>query len=327
MIENPSKRKFGYWQLFSTLLILGLVVLTFLYGLKPLSYDDRVKKAEQQWKKSKFEEAITQYLAAVGAEPKNEKNPDLLLRVGEIYQLSLLQIEKAIQTYDLVTVRYPATPFALQAFVHKGEVYFETSQFEKALKEYQNILENFHQISEAPQYRLKLAISHIKLKQFEAARRELKVILDENLKTPLADQVLFQMGNSYFLEGNTKQALEVYQSLIQNYPKSTLVDEAKFNMADCYEDAGEFDSALKIYQEIQSTYPNPKVIELQITRNEERRKEHQKRQKEMLEQKKKALTQTPVMSADSMPSAAGKKTKMPMDKKTKAIIDDILKNY
>ncbi|MBF0492221.1 MAG: tetratricopeptide repeat protein [Deltaproteobacteria bacterium] len=324
MSLNFSKRKFGYWQFFAVLLILGLVALTFLYGLKPFSYNDRVKRAEKFWKQNKFEEAISQYLGAVQGEPQNSKNPDLLLRVGEIYQLSLLQVARALQTYELVTVRYPATLFALQAFIHKGEIYFETSQFDKALKEYQNVLENFPKIPEAAQYRLKLAISHIKLKQFEAARRELKIILDDNLKTPLADQVLFQMGNSYFLEGNSKQALEVYQSLIQNYPKSNLVDEAKFNMAGCYEDGGEFDKALKLYQEIQSTYPNPKVIELQIARNQERRKEYEKRhQNGILEQKK----QMPVLETKPMPLNSGKKTKLPMDKKTKAIIDDILKNY
>lgn len=327
-----SKRPFGFWQLIVVLAILGLTLLTFIYGTRSQTFDDRMKKAEKFWKQKRFDEAIQLYLGLVDREPKNDKVPDILLQVGDIYNLSLGKIDKAIQTYDLITVRYPSTNYALQAFAKKGEIYFGSDQFDKALREYQNILENFPNLKDIETYRLRLGICHLKLKQFDAARREFKAILDANLKTPLADQVLFHTANSFFLEGKAPQAIPIYQTLIESYPKSSLLDEAKFNMADCYEDLGQFDRALAIYKEIQNTYPNPKVIELQIQRNQERKAEAEKhKEKALAEQKKKMVEMQKEKGTgdDHLDSALspGKGAKKPdLKLKRKDVIKDIFEN-
>ena len=321
------QKKFGFWQLAALLGILALGLLLVVYGTRPQTFDYRLKKAEKLWKQKSYDRAIQLYLNLIDEDPKNPRVPELLLQVGDIYNLSLGQIDKAIQTYDLVAVRYPSTNYALQAFVRKGELYFGSDQFEKALREYQNILENFPNLKDIDTYRLRLGICHIKLKQFEAARREFKAILDADLKTPLADQVLFHTANSYFLEGNAAQAIPIYQSLIDHYPKSSLLDEAKFNMADCYEDLGNFDRALAIYKEIQNTYPNPKVIELQIQRNQERRAEDEKHKEKILSEQKKALESRKAALLPGEPSALDSKKKLDLKIKRKDVIDDILKNY
>ncbi|MBL7685021.1 MAG: tetratricopeptide repeat protein [Deltaproteobacteria bacterium] len=281
--------RLGPRQILASLLIIGLCVLTVQYGLRTQTYEDRLKKAEKRWKEKRFEDAIKIYLNLADADPKNTKTPEILLQIGDIYNLSLNQIDKALQTYTLVSIRYPSTNFALQAFTKKAEIYFATDQHQQALKEYQNILENFPNLKEKELYQLKLGIAHLKLKQFEGARREFKLILDQNLNTPLADQVLFHTANSYFLEDKPNQAIPIYQSLIKNYPKSSMLDEAKFNMADCYESLGDFDQALSIYEEIKNTYPNPKVIELQIQRSKERKVEFEKQKQKMLTDKKKLM--------------------------------------
>lgn len=317
------KKEFGFWQLVIVLAMLALLGLMLVYGLQPQTFDARLKKAEKLWKSKKYDEAISVYLSAVEKEPQNPKVPDILLQVGDIYNLSLNQIDKAVQTYDLLSVRYPASDYALQSFIKKGEIYFGSDQFDKALKEYQNILENFPNIKDREVYRLRMGISHLKLKQYEAARREFKKILDNNLKTSLADQVLFHTANSYFLEGNPALAIPVYQSLVQNYPKSSLVSEAKFNMADCYESMGEFDKALVIYEEIKGTYPNPKVIEWQIEKNKERKIESEKRKAKMLAEQKKMLESRKAVDAlNPAPPPKGISEKIRKD-----IIRDIYQNY
>lgn len=315
------KKEFGFWQLVVVLLMVAVFALMLVYGFRPQSFESRLKKAEKFWKSKKFEEAISAYLSAIEKEPTNSKVPELLLQVGDIYNISLNQIDKSVKTYDLVTVRYPATDYALQAFVKKGEVYFSSDQFDKALREYQNILENFPNIKDREVYRLRMGISHLKLKQYEAARREFKKILENNLKTPLADQILFHTANSYFLEGNPTLAIPIYQSIIQNYPKSSLLSEAKFNMADCYESMGEFDKALAIYQEIKESYPNPKVIEWQIEKNKERKVEAEKRKSKMFADQKKMLESR--KAAES--NRAGPKGIS--EKIRKDIIRDIYQNY
>lgn len=303
--------------------MLALFGLMLVYGFRPQTFETRLQKAEKLWKSKKYDEAISIYLSAVEMQPQHPKVPDILLQVGDIYNLSLNQIDKAAKTYDLLSVRYPSSEYSLQAFIKKGEIYYGSDQFDKALREYQNILENFPTIKDREVYRLRIGISHLKLKQYEAARREFSRILDNNLKTPLADQILFHTANSYFLEGKHSQAIPIYQSLIDNYPKSSLVNEAKFNMADCYESTGEFDKALVIYQAIQSSYPNPKVIEWQIEKNKERKLEEEKRKSKMMAEQKKFL--------ESRKAIDQANPKIPpkgiSDKVRKDVIRDIFENY
>lgn len=318
------KKEFGFWQLVVVLAMLALFGLMLVYGFKPQSFEGRLQKAEKLWKSKKYDEAISLYLSAVEMQPQNPKVPDILLQVGDIYNLSLNQIDKAVKTYDLLSVRYPSSDYALQSFIKKGEIYFGSDQFDKALREYQNILENFPNIKDREVYRLRMGISHMKLKQYEAARREFKRILDNNLKTPLADQILFHTANSYFLEGNPSLAIPIYQSLVDNYPKSSLVNEAKFNMADCYESMGEFDKALVIYQQIQSSYPNPKVIEWQIEKNKERKADAEKRKSKMMAEQKKFLESRKAMEqANPKPIPKGGIS----DKVRRDVIRDIYENY
>ncbi len=265
------QKKFGFWQLVSALGILGLILLTLIYGFRPQNFESRLKKAEKAQQAKHVEDAIRIYLKLIDQDPKNSKVPEILLKVGDLYHLSLNQIDAAAKTYDLVAIRYSSTPFALQALIRKGELFFNSNQFEAALREYQNILFNFPGMKEQELYRLKLGICHLKIKQFEAARREFKAILDLNLNTELADQVLFYTANSYLLEDNPSAAIPIYQSILEHYPQSIQRDEVRFNLADCYENLGEYDQALRLYQQIQATYPNPKVIELQIQRNQEKK--------------------------------------------------------
>lgn len=317
------KKEFGFWQLVVVLAMIAIVGLMLVYGFQPQTFEARIRKAEKLWKAKRYDEAISVYLSSVEKDPQNPKVPEILLQVGDIYNLSLNQMDKAIKTYDLVSVRYSAQDYALQSFIKKGEIYFGSDQFDKAIKEYQNILENFPHIKDREVYALRIGISHLKLKQYEAARREFKKILDTNLKTTLADQVLFHTANSYFLEGNPMQAIPIYQSLVDHYPKSSLVNEAKFNMADCYEVMGEFAKALVIYQDIKESYPNPKVIEWQIEKNKERKIESEKRKaKAMADQKNRVESFKATGAVNPGPTPRGIS-----DKVRKDIIRDIYQNY
>lgn len=320
------KTQSGFWQLVIVLGILALVILTVIYGTRTQTYEGKLRKADKLFKVKRFDEAITLYVSLIDRDPKNPKTPTILMQIGDIYNFSLNKIDKAAETYDLITIRYPSSDPALKAFVKKAELFFTNDQFDRALKEYQNILENFPKLKEIDSYRLKLGICHLKLKQFEAARREFKTILDTNLNTPLGDEVLFQTANSYFMEGKTTQAIPIYQSLIEHFPKTPLINEAKFNLADCYEDLGEYDKALSIYKQIQNSYPNPKVIELQIQKNQERKVEAEKRKLKMGKDQP-LIKNVPMLPNSQMNNNPVRQKQLMPESQRKKIIKDILNNY
>jgi len=322
------KSQFGPRQIIALFAIIALGIVAAVYGFKPKTFEQKIEKAEKYWKSKKYKEAIGIYLVLIEESPDHPKIPELLLQVGDIYNLSLNNFEQALKSYELVTIRFPGTPYALQSYAKKGEIFFSTGQFDKALKEYQNILMNFPNHYQNDQYRLQVGLCLMKLKQFEAARKDFKKILDQNPQTPLTDQIIFQIANSYFLEGNTREAIPVYEAFLKNYPDSNLSNEAKFNMADCYEDLGDFDKALKIYEEIKNTYPNPKVIELQIQKNKERRQESETRKADALADrmiKGGRMPTTYPQTTETKPSP--KKISPELERKRKKAIEDIIRNY
>jgi TolA-binding protein len=268
------------WTLRQWICLLGILVLSGLtphYGLKPLSFEARLKKADQALNANEYERAIRQYLVLIDQFPKHEKSPLLLLQIANAYRLSG-RTEASLQAYNLVGVRYPSTSHALQALTQKAELLFQNEHFPQALLAYQSLLLNFPESESANLWELRLGVCHLKAKQLEAARREFDLLLSSTDET-LKPQALFYKGNTYLLENRFDPAIEIYKTFLSQYPENELGNEVKFNLANAYENLDHYDLALEIYEELQKTYPNPRVIQLQIQRNQEKKLEAQKREK------------------------------------------------
>lgn len=286
-----------------------------------------MKRAEKLRKSHHLEEAISIYLKLIDRKPHHPQNPRILLMIGELYSYSLNQKEKGIETFRLVTARYPLTPFDLQASLQRGTLYFNAEQFEQALREYQDLLSRFRDFPQKERTRFQLAACHFKLKQFDSARKELRSILEMNLKTPLGDQILFYAGASYTQQSRFPQAIALYEGLIRNYPQSSLLLETKFLLADAFLHVGDFEKALSYSREIQGGYPNKNLVELQIQKGESQKKEAEllkAKQKVALEkrgQAKKTLTQNSRKSILLRPNPLLKKPSIDQ------MVDEILKEY
>lgn len=256
------------FKFFLFFLVLGGIAAAFFLVPQKRPFGSYVKRAEESFQEKSFNRAIQLYLKALKLYPKHERTPEVLLAVGDIYNFSLGNSEKAGKAYEMLTQQYPKTMFARKAFQNSAEMYEKSEQYENALLAYQGIIEHFPYSEDLDRVRFKVAIMALKLKKFEPARRSLMQIVEKNPQTPIADQVLYELGKAFFMEGSMRESAEVLEVAVEKYPDSPLNNEMKFTLANAYEEMGVLDKAMQIYKGIRSSYPNPKVVEKKIEKLE-----------------------------------------------------------
>ncbi len=264
------------------LLVLAGVAAAFYLVPRKRPFSSYTQRAEEAYQKKNFNRAIELNLKALKLYPNHERTPEILLSIGDTYNFSLGNIEKAGKAYEMLTARFPHTGPAGKGFQHAGEMYEKNEQYQNALLAYQGIVDNFPKADEVDTMRFKVAMMALKLKKFEPARRSLMAIVEKNPETPIADQVLFQIGSIFFMEGAVKESVQVLQVAVEKFPDSPLATEMKFTLANGYEEMGELEKALKIYQEIRPVYPNPKVVGKKIEKLTERSAQAKAFRKEIL---------------------------------------------
>lgn len=247
-----------------------------------------LNRAEEAFQNKDFNSSIELYLKSLKYYPKNERTPETLLAIGDIYNFSLGNIEKAGKAYEMVTQKYPKTIFSRQALQRSGEMYQKNQQFEEALLQYQGIIDRFPSAGDIDEIRYRVAMMALKMKKYEPARRSLMSIIESNPNTNIADKVLYQIGNIFFVEGAAKETVQVLEVATEKFPSSPLIFEMKFTLANAYEEIGEIKKALTLYKSIQSNYPNPQVIEKKIENLTEQKRDPRLTPSELKEMKEKA---------------------------------------
>ena len=286
------------------LLVLAGIGAAFFVVPQKRPFPIYLERAEEAYQKHDFNHAIGLYLKALEYYPKHERTPEVLLSIGDIYNFSLGNNEKAGKAYQMLIKQYPKTMFSRKAYNHSAEMYEKVGQYADALLAYQGIIDDFPYAGDIDENRFKVAMMALRLKKYEPARRSLMQIIEKKPDTPIADQVLYQLGTIFFMEGSIRESIQVLEVAVEKYPESPLANDMKFTLANALEEMGALDRAIKIYKEIRSSYPNRKVVEKKIEKLTARDTERIQMKKQMVEKAKKENR-----SPESQKSKTGDKVK------------------
>jgi Uncharacterized protein conserved in bacteria len=307
------------WIKLIAFLLVALAIGSGLYLVpKRRSFDSYLDRAEVAFQKKNFNRSIELYLRALKLYSSHPRTPEVLLRIGDTYNFSLANPQKAGTAYEMLTTRFPKSPEARQAFERSAEMYEKNGDYQKALLAYQGVIDNFPDANDLDEFRYNVAMMALKLKKFEPARRALMAIVEKNPQTPIADKVIYQLGNAFFMDAGSRQAVEVLKVAVEKYPDSPLKPDMLFTLANAYEELGEFPTAMKIYKSILNIYPNPKVVEKKIEKLE-------KRGGDVKQSKEQVLKSVSLSGGESKPSASSKGAKKTgVEKKPKAKTPDFI---
>ena len=300
------------------LLILVAIGAGFYLVPRKRPFESYAGRAAEAFRFKEFESSIELYLKALKLYPEHPRTPEVLLTIGDIYNFSLGNMEKAGKAYQMVTTRFPKSPQARKAFAHSAEMYEKGEQFQNALLSYQGIIDNFPDSEGLDEVRFNVAMMAVKWKKYEPARRSLMAIIEKNPETPIADKVIYQLGNVFFMEGSSKQAVEVLRVGSEKYKDSPLYTEMLFTLANAMEEMGQIENAMKVYRAIRYTYPNPRVVDKKLEKLEDRFKETKQLEQRMKQAAKLANQTKPPPGAESQPAGnsgfSGRKKAKKIDK-------------
>lgn len=183
-----------------------------------------------------------------------EKRRELTLEAGELYKLARVSLEsadfnKAIERYDLISVRYPFTDYATQSELERIYSLYRNFEPDKAL----SAAERFAR--EHPRHPAMDYVQYLKgLTNFERDQSPLNILPVDEAKSDV---------------GSYRRAFDDFQVLIQKYPKSQYVGDAysrmifvrnrladhEMHVVDFYIRRGAYIAAAKRAEQVIAQYP------------------------------------------------------------------------
>lgn len=160
---------------------------------------------------------------------------NIMLTLGNIYQLQLRQPDKALDIYEQMLQRYPQSENLGKVYLAMGGIYLTQKKYDVARSEFRYILDNYHD--------------------------------DRNscLQAQLA------VARSYEMENNWNKAINEYQWVVENYPRSLQALNIPIYIADHYRNLQQsdlaqnaYENAIKKYRQVIQQYPETMLATLAL---------------------------------------------------------------
>ncbi|MGB9690093.1 tetratricopeptide repeat protein [Thermogutta sp.] len=184
-------------------------------------------EAESLFMQNKFKEALQLYESQGPLE-----SPDYevlrLLHAGQSAG-QIKQQDRALQYYQQVLAKFPATSEAIQANFEVGMIHYDRGELDTAWKVFEKVLENATQVPEETAARAQFMLGEISMQQKkydEAVKYFFRVAYGYRLPQWQA-AALFEAARCFETLQRPEQAAKLYQELIDKFPESDRIADAR----------------------------------------------------------------------------------------------------
>lgn len=262
-------------------------------ALYPYDVDTQLRLGDAYYALSDYNNAITFYKKAIGAEPGGDyaifqvanshyrsnrmfKAVSNFQRMLRIYPFSRLREQaqynvayiylntsnysQAIEEFQTVIQRYPQTDWAARAQYNIGDAFYNAGEYNRAVDAYKMVLENY------PKSRYIIeAINGIQYAQLSAEGEDsssliLEDFLSENPQSKTADRLRFRQAETVFQTGDYEGAIREFRQYLRVTNSDALAPEAYMNLGVAYRQVGLIDKAISSYQTVIDDYSNDNQV-------------------------------------------------------------------
>jgi len=212
-----------------------------------------------------YTQAIRLYLTFLETYPSDPFLPDVVMRIGSVYENNLTDYRRAVAYYEDISVKYSHSPLVDDAMLATGRCRELLGEFEHALLTYQELIERYPASEHAPaaQQRIEFLRDH-KLKDRDGALENLALLLGEQISGTSRAELAFRLGNIYAQDlKNYRAAAEQFTRAIDLGLDEDRRVEALFRRARAYHLLSEvepevFDQAIIYYDSFLRDHPTSK---------------------------------------------------------------------
>ncbi len=195
-----------------------------------------VSGAESAIKLKDYVGATSLYLAYLDRYPSNPASPEILMRLGDIYERRLNDFRRAANSYEDVFVKYPRASQADDALFAMGRCRQTLDDVAGALSSYEELVEGYPSSEHAlpSKGRIEFLKNH-RAKNRDQGLEKLAMLIGEMVTEKSRAQMAFKLGEIYFqdLKDYRSAAAQFSNAIDAGLDEKQFVD-AYFYRARCY---------------------------------------------------------------------------------------------
>ncbi|SEA35978.1 Tetratricopeptide repeat-containing protein [Desulfuromusa kysingii] len=200
--------------------------------------------------------------------PQAPEAAEAILRIGNIWQFELQDMQKALLNYLQLEHDYPRSPLVQSAREEAARIAkYRLRDYPRAIEFYQRLLD-FNE-GRVDQYYYEIADCYFYLENYSQARIELESLLEKYPQSKFVVDALYRKARILLLEGQTKAAQQQWLHIIDKYPESKYRPQAEFDLAKILEEEGHLQEALQQYQQLRGKL-EPALLDEKIKHLEQR---------------------------------------------------------
>lgn len=183
----------------------------------PYRQDAQLRLADSHYALKEWGEAISAYRAVQG-----EGEDYALFQTGRALNVAG-QTQRAIDTFQRLTERFPESPWHADALYRMGFI-------------------------------------HLQEQNYEMARAAYRRVIEQHPDSPVAPKAQYGIGDTYYNAGNMPAAQREYQTVLEQYPSSSLIDDAASSLFFALDARGADDRARAVIDSFATENPDSEVV-------------------------------------------------------------------
>jgi TolA-binding protein len=262
-------------------------------ALYPYDTDTQLRIGDAYYAISDYENAISYYQEAIGAEPGGDyamyQMANSYYRDEETYEavttfrrflriypysqfveqaqyniayiyLNTGNYTQAVEEFQEVINKYPNTEWAARAQYNIGDAYYNAGDYEKAVASYKAVMEGYPQSEYIIEAVNGIQYSQMSMGQPDSSSAILEDFIADHPQTSMADRLRFRQADNRMQSGNYRAAIDEFQQYIRITNNRELLPDAHFNLANAYEQTDRIAKAVDEYEMIVNEFPNSERV-------------------------------------------------------------------
>lgn len=256
-------------------------------SLYPYTTDTQLRIGDAYYAISQYENAISAYQEAIGAEPggdyamfqianshyRNEETYDAVttfrkflriypysyLREQAQYNIAYIYMNagnytQAVEEFKTVINKYPNTSWAARSQYNIGDAYYNAGDYRKAIDAYKTVMEKYPNSDYIIEAVNGIQYAQMSSSQTDSSSAVLEEFLADNPQTSMADRLRFRKADNRMQAGDYRGAIKEFQQYLRITNNQNMIPDAHYNLANAYEQTGQTEKAIQEYKTVVNEY-------------------------------------------------------------------------
>jgi len=202
----------------------------------------------------KTDEAIDEFVWIETESKDINLSAGAVTKIGDIY-FDRKEYQKALESYDIVLVKYPDSLWSDYAQYQVGNISLATAKYDRAILAYQNVLFNFPDTRFKEEVFFQLGSAYFKIGDFERSAAEFEKLLKLFPGSHDTEKVKLYLANCLYNDSEYNKALAAFKALAKGSKDEELRQMARYQIAWCFYNMGKEAEALAEFTAYMRDYP------------------------------------------------------------------------